>query len=165
MNPEINDFAEKLGLILKDKGLSIVVAESCTGGLLAASITAVSGSSSYFDRGYVTYSNRAKEEDLGVKSETLERFGAVSEEVAYEMALGALKKSKADVGVAITGIAGPTGGSKDKPVGTVCFSLVYLDLFKKTVTMHFEGDRGSVRVQAVVFVLLQLGSMFTLTPD
>ena len=93
MNPELHDLAEKLGLALKDNGLSIVVAESCTGGLLAASITAIPGSSIYFDRGYVTYSNSSKEEDLGVKAETLEKFGAVSEEVAFEMASGALPKS------------------------------------------------------------------------
>lgn len=107
----------------RELGWRIAVAESCTGGLLAAAITEVPGSSDVFDRGFVTYSNRAKMELLGVKSETLEAFGAVSAEVAVEMAVGAAKNANADLAVSITGIAGP-GGSDNKPEGRVCFALV-----------------------------------------
>jgi len=153
MNFELYSLAQEVGLALKDKKLSMVVAESCTGGLLAASLTDVAGSSAYFERGFVTYSDIAKKEDLGVKSATLEKFGAVSEEVAKEMAAGALRNSRAKVALAITGVAGPTGGSKDKPVGMVCFALICLELPVRTVTMHFRGDRNSIRVEAVKFAL------------
>ena len=118
MDTELYNLAKSLGLILKERKLVIVTAESCTGGLLAASITDVPGSSAYFERGFVVYSDIAKQEDLGVKVETLEKFGAVSEQVAEEMVDGALRRSHATVGVAVTGIAGPTGDSKNKPIGT-----------------------------------------------
>ena len=156
MDTERYNLSERVGLVLKEKKMIVVTAESCTGGLLAASITDVPGSSAYFERGFVVYSDVPKQEDLGVKSQTLERFGAVSEQVACEMAEGALRHSHATVGVAITGIAGPTGGSKDKPIGTICFALVCLELSIKAVTMHFDGDRRSIRMQAVKFALESL---------
>lgn len=153
MDTELYSLAKRVGLILKEKKIVIVTAESCTGGLLAASITDIPGSSAYFERGFVVYNNIAKQEDLGVKGQTLEKFGAVSEQVAYEMAEGALRHSHATAGVAITGITGPTGGSENKPIGMVCFALVCLELPIKTVTMRFGGDRRSIRMQAVKFAL------------
>jgi len=110
---------EKLSERLNEKNLKIAVAESCTGGLISHSITNISGSSNYFDRGIVTYSNKSKIELLGVKKESLDKYGAVSKQVAIEMAEGIKKRSKVDIGVSTTGIAGPTGGSDEKPVGTV----------------------------------------------
>lgn len=153
MNLEIYKFAEDLGSALMGKELTVVTAESCTGGLLASCITDVPGSSSYFERGFVTYSNISKREDLGVKSETLEAFGAVSEQVAQEMSKGALKNSNADVAVAVTGIAGPGLDSKNKQVGTVCFAISFLELPTKAVTMRFDGNRCEVKLQAVKFAL------------
>lgn len=127
----------------------LVTAESCTGGMIAVAVTDLSGSSSIFDRGFVTYSNEAKMDSLGVKAETLEKYGAVSEHTAKEMAQGALKNSKATIAISVTGIAGPTGGSDEKPVG-----LVYIGLCKKDKTLLafkniFKGDRSAVRVQTL----------------
>lgn len=156
MDTEIYDFAKKIGLILKAKKLFIVTAESCTGGLLAKSLTDIPGSSEYFDRGFITYSNIAKQEILGVNPGTLEKFGAVSEQVAREMADGAFKNSHAQISVAITGIAGPDGGSENKPVGTVCIALTCLGMPTKTFSIHFYGDRYSVRIQSVKFVLKEI---------
>ncbi|MBU0744217.1 MAG: CinA family protein [Gammaproteobacteria bacterium] len=156
MSLEPCKLAKKTALTLRKKKLTLAVAESCTGGLLAATITAISGSSTYFERGFVVYSNIAKQEILGVKTTTLKKYGAVSEKVAKEMALGTLKHSHADISIAITGIAGPTGASKNKPIGTVCFALSYLELPIKTVTMHFKGQRNLVRTQAVTFALKML---------
>jgi nicotinamide-nucleotide amidase len=153
MNTKIYSFAKKLGLILKKKKLFVVTAESCTGGLLATSITDVPGSSAYFERGFVVYSNAAKKESLGVSSQTIKKIGAVSEMVAMEMAEGALKNSHAQIGIAITGIAGPTGGSKSKPKGMVCFALAYKEVPPKAVTTYFKGSRREVREQAVLFAL------------
>lgn len=152
MNTKSYDLAKSLGLALKKKKLLIVTAESCTGGLLAASITDVPGSSAYFERGFVVYSNVAKQEELGVSGQTLEQFGAVSESVAKEMAEGALKHSHAQVGIAITGVAGPAV-DPEKSIGMVCFALVCLELPVKTVTIHFDGNRQAVREQAVDFAL------------
>ncbi len=153
MNTKIYNLAKKLGLVLKKKKLLITTAESCTGGGLATAITDVSGSSAYFERGFVAYSNTAKEEFLGVKRQTIKRFGVVSEETAKEMAVGALEYSHAEVGISITGIAGPTGGSKNKPKGMVCFALAYKGAQPKTVTTYFKGGRSAVREQAVLFAL------------
>jgi nicotinamide-nucleotide amidase len=114
--------AETLGRIALRQGVLLATAESCTGGLVGAAITAVAGSSQWYDRGFVTYSNAAKAEMLGVPPETIERFGAVSVETAGEMAVGALQASRAQWAVAVTGVAGPSGGSAEKPVGTVCFA-------------------------------------------
>ncbi len=125
-------------------------AESLTGGLIGAFITAVPGSSAWFDRGFLTYSNEAKTELLGVKTETLKNHGAVSPETAAEMAEGALSRSKATAAVSVTGIAGPDGGTPSKPVGTVCFGLMRRSAPKALVfRMVFEGDRGQVRLSTV----------------
>ena len=137
--------AVRLGQALLARGRQVAVAESCTGGLIAAAITDVVGSSGWFDRGFVTYSNEAKVELLGVAPETLAARGAVSEETARQMAAGALARSAADVAVAVTGIAGPGGGSPDKPVGTVCLAWARRGGTPEAVTRHFAGDRSEVR--------------------
>jgi nicotinamide-nucleotide amidase len=130
-----------------------VTAESCTGGWVAQVVTSVAGSSDWFERGFVTYSNDAKREVLGVPAETLKRSGAVSEETAREMAKGALANSKATLALSITGIAGPTGGSAAKPVGTVCFGWARRGAAPLTETRVFAGDREAVRRQSVVHAL------------
>ena len=148
----MNALARKVGDALKARGRRLVTAESCTGGWVAMALTAIAGSSDWFERGYVTYSNEAKQEALGVSADTLRRHGAVSEETAREMAAGALARSHGQVALAITGVAGPTGGSADKPVGTVCFA--WADGSKiLSETRRFEGDRESVRRQSVVHAL------------
>jgi nicotinamide-nucleotide amidase len=141
------------GTRLKARGLKLVTAESCTGGWVAEAVTAIPGSSDWFERGFVTYSNEAKREMLGVRAETLDRTGAVSEETAREMAQGALEASRAQVAVSITGVAGPTGGTATKPVGMVCFGWALAGGAADTTTRHFKGDRGEVRRQSVVFAL------------
>jgi len=141
--------AEELGTALKKRGWMLALAESCTGGWVAQTVTAITGSSAWFDRGFVTYSNAAKMEMLGVSEASLASFGAVSTQTAQEMALGALKHSHADIALAITGIAGPDGGSEEKPVGTVCFALAASGLPLTTITEHFSGSRQQIRVQAV----------------
>ena len=138
--------------LLKQKSLTIAVAESCTGGNLSALLTEESGSSDYFDRGFITYSNQAKIELLGVKKSTLDTYGAVSEQTAMEMVEGVIQNSNADIGVSITGIAGPTGGTNNKPVGTVCFGFCILGKCS-IVTQHFNGERKSVVEQSVKFVI------------
>lgn len=137
---EDKSFEEVIVQSLGVKGLKVALAESCTGGLACHMLTKVSGSSSVVDRGFVTYSNEAKIEMLGVQASSLETFGAVSEEVAQEMAVGALKNSKADIAVSITGIAGPGGGSEHKPVGTVCFAKAS-DQAVESKKLHFPFDR------------------------
>ena len=131
----------------------LAVAESCTGGWLAKTVTDLAGSSQWFERGFITYSNAAKQEMLGVRPKTLLRDGAVSEAVVMEMAAGALIHSQADISVAISGIAGPGGAIPGKPVGTVCFSWALKNHTYHKETKHFEGDREAVRLQAVVFAL------------
>lgn len=148
--------AQRLGKMLSDRGLMLASAESCTGGLFSATITDIAGSSQWFDRGFVTYSNAAKVEQLGVGSDTLDRFGAVSEETAMEMAAGALAASQAQFGVSTTGIAGPGGEVPGKPVGMVCFGFaqrVGQGITTRAVTKVFEGDRAQVRLAAVTFAL------------
>jgi len=144
---------QKVSKFLKKNNLKVVTAESCTGGWVAKVLTDLPGSSAYFDRGFVTYSNQAKQEMLGVSEETLDTHGAVSEQVVAEMVSGALKKSSADVAIAISGIAGPTGGSKEKPVGTVCFAWQFKGEKAHTQTMLFDGERDSIRKQSVEFIL------------
>jgi len=144
--------AKQLGKRLKAAGEMLVTAESCTGGWVAQAVTSISGSSDWFERGFVTYSNAAKQELLGVKGKTLRKHGAVSEETAREMARGALRRSKGSVAVSVTGVAGPSGGSKAKPVGMVCFAWVYGKTLKSE-TRRFSGDRGSVRRKSVVHAL------------
>ena len=141
--------AESLGRKLQEKGARLVTAESCTGGWAAQAVTAIAGSSAWFERGFVTYSDEAKAELLGVRRETLERHGAVSEETAREMALGALARSRGSVALAITGIAGPGGGSAAKPVGTVCFAWAARGGALRSETRLFSGDREAVRRQSV----------------
>lgn len=141
--------SESLGHCLRDRGEWLTTAESCTGGWVAQSITAIAGSSAWFDRGFVTYSNGAKQDMLGVPKSTLNRHGAVSEATARAMAQGAIAHSRADWALAITGVAGPTGGSAEKPVGTVCFAWAQRDAGCEAQTCRFAGDRASVREQAV----------------
>jgi len=145
--------AKKVGERLKSKNELLVTAESCTGGWVSQAVTAVAGSSDWFERGFVTYSNAAKQELLGVQDSTLEKHGAVSEETAREMAEGALRHSKGTVALSITGVAGPTGGSREKPVGTVCFAWAAKGRAPRTETRHFAGDRENVRRQSVVHAL------------
>jgi nicotinamide-nucleotide amidase len=133
----------------KSNDLTLVTAESCTGGGLAYWITSVPGSSAWLERGFVTYSQAAKQQLLGVKIETLKNFGSVSEETAREMAEGALKQSEADISIAITGIAGPDGGSVNKPVGTVWFGLAKRDFQTTAWVEIFSGDRQAIRLQAI----------------
>jgi nicotinamide-nucleotide amidase len=148
----VKELAQKVGAALKARSLLLVTAESCTGGWVAMEVTAIAGSSEWFERGYVTYSNAAKREELGVAEETLKRHGAVSEETAREMAAGALKNARGQVALAITGVAGPTGGSRDKPVGTVCFAWAHGSKISSE-TRRFDGDRESVRRQSVLRAL------------
>jgi len=155
-NIELTALAAELGLTLKAKGLMLAMAESCTGGMVAQAITSVAGSSEWFDRGFVTYSNAAKIDMLGVSSETLERFGAVSEQTASEMALGALMNSASQIAGSITGIAGPDGGTKAKPVGMVCFALASHNSPVSTNTQLFHGNREQIRQQATIFMMAEL---------
>jgi nicotinamide-nucleotide amidase len=144
--------AAALGTQMKASGEVLATAESCTGGWVSQAVTAIAGSSDWFDRGFVTYSNAAKRELLGVQADTLAQHGAVSEQTAREMALGALARSKASVALSITGVAGPTGGSAEKPVGTVCFAWARQDLVRSE-SRHFTGDRQAVRRQSVIHAL------------
>ena len=144
--------ARKLGERLKAAGAKLVTAESCTGGWAAQVATSVAGSSDWFERGFVTYSNDAKRELLGVREETLEKHGAVSEETAREMARGALSRGRGTVALAVTGVAGPGGGSAAKPVGTVCFAWAS-QRSVSSETRQLTGDRESVRRQSVVRAL------------
>ncbi|MDO6583326.1 nicotinamide-nucleotide amidase [Photobacterium sp. 2_MG-2023] len=139
----------QLGQALKIQQWLATTAESCTGGGVSAAITDIAGSSAWFDRAFITYSNEAKQEMLGVKPETLTQYGAVSEPVVQEMAKGALAHSLASISVAISGIAGPDGGTPDKPVGTVCFAWADTTDWLVAETCHFSGDRQAVRAQAV----------------
>ena len=152
--------ARVLGEKLKQKEWLIAVAESCTGGGLAQAITSVPGSSNWFERGFVTYSNYSKQELLGVDSEILYECGAVSKEVAQEMSQGALRHSLAHITAAITGVAGPDGGSEEKPVGLVWFSFAGKNFATVTKKQNFSGDRAAVREQAVEFALQELISLF-----
>ena len=153
MTDALTTLAALAGSRLKARGLKLATADSCTGGWVAQAVTTISGSSDWFERGFVTYSNEAKQEMLGVRAETLERTGAVSEETALEMARGALRASHAQVAVSITGVAGPTGGTAAKPVGMVCFGWALAGGTADTVTKHFPGDREQVRRQSVIFAL------------
>ncbi|HVO04818.1 MAG TPA: CinA family protein [Candidatus Cybelea sp.] len=138
--------------------LKIATAESCTGGLVAGTLTAIAGSSDVYDRGWITYSNEAKREQLGVSEALLEAHGAVSGEVAEAMAKGALHRSTADVAVSVTGIAGPGGGSPEKPVGLVFIGLARKDGWSQVERCQFDGDRDAVRAQTVTRALTHLYS-------
>lgn len=141
-------------LMLKN-GWMLATAESCTGGLIAGACTSLAGSSSWFERGFVTYSNEAKAESLGVDPALIAEHGAVSEKVARAMAFGAVRHSRARVGVAVTGIAGPTGGSPDKPVGLVWFGF-QVDGLLSSESRVFPGDRAAVRTATVLHALQRL---------
>ncbi len=145
----MNDLVPRIAERLSARGVLLATAESCTGGWAAQALTALAGSSNWFERGFVSYSNAAKQEMLGVRAETLARYGAVSEEAAREMALGALSRSRASVALAITGIAGPGGGTRGKPVGMVCFAWALKGGAPRSETRHFAGDREAVRRQSV----------------
>jgi nicotinamide-nucleotide amidase len=150
------ELAKALGTALKAHGLMLALAESCTGGMVAQAVTSVAGSSAWFERGFVTYSNAAKIEMLGISLQTLEKQGAVSEQTAIEMALGALKHSHAQIAGSITGIAGPDGGTVEKPVGTVCFAWAGLNMPTSAITRHFEGNREEIRQQATITIMTVL---------
>ena len=153
---ELASLAKALGDRLRSKRLKLAVAESCTGGWIAKSVTDVAGSSQWFDRGFVVYSNRAKTDLLGVAAQSLLQFGAVSEQVAGEMAQGALAHSHGDLALAVTGIAGPDGGAADKPVGLVWLATMRRGGQVKTSEHRFTGDRDAVRRQAVAAGLQRL---------
>ena len=153
MDHELFTLAQIVGQALQAQQKKLVTAESCTGGWIAQALTDVPGSSLWFDRGFVTYSNAAKIQMLAVKPETLERYGAVSAETVIEMALGALRHSDADVAIAVTGIAGPSGGSEQKPVGTVFIAWATKDLGYKVIQESLGGDRQAIRRQTVVLAL------------
>jgi nicotinamide-nucleotide amidase len=155
---------DALGGQLRALGLTVVTAESCTGGLVARALTETGGASVWFDRGFVTYANEAKTDALGVGPDTLRAHGAVSEPVAREMALGALRRSRAQLAIAVTGIAGPTGGVPGKPVGTVCFAWAWVapgdDPATPTLaseTRHLDGDRAQVRRLAALHAIESAG--------
>lgn len=146
----LENLSAKLGALLQKKNMFFTSAESCTGGLLSQSIVSVPGSSGWFGCSFVTYSNISKHKILGVSKDSLKRFGAVSEEVVTEMVDGAVAESRADLGVAISGIAGPGGGSPDRPVGTVCIAWKLKDKQAVRSTFLFEGNRNEVRYATVV---------------
>ncbi len=155
MDQNAYQLAQKLGQLLLQKQWILATAESCTGGLIAASITDIAGSSNWFDRGLVTYSNQAKMDLLNVPEKLLNQHGAVSEQVAAAMAKGALANSLANVSIATTGIAGPGGGSAEKPVGLVWFGFALPDNSIKTDSQLFKGDRAQIRQQALLYALIQ----------
>jgi nicotinamide-nucleotide amidase len=149
----MDEHARQVGYALKSHGMLLVTAESCTGGGVAHAITEVVGSSSWFERGFITYSNLSKQQMLGVSEATLQRHGAVSEATVREMAAGALSNSVAQVALAVSGIAGPDGGSAEKPVGTVWFAWGIKSGETHSQRHHIEGDRAEVRAQAVNIAL------------
>jgi nicotinamide-nucleotide amidase len=149
MDTHLYDLAERVGLALHGAGSVLATAESCTGGWVGQAVTMIPGSSAWYDRGFIVYTNIAKREMLGVPDDTLERYGAVSEPTVREMARGALGRSRAQIALAVSGIAGPGGGTPEKPVGTVCLAWVRADGTVRTESHRFEGDRDCVRRQSV----------------
>ncbi len=156
MDAQLETLSRLVGDHLAARGWRLATAESCTGGWVAEVVTATAGSSGWFDSGFITYSNDAKCALLGVSPMTLARHGAVSEPTTASMVRGTLERSEADVALSISGIAGPGGGSADKPVGTVCFGWGRTGESPQTATCRFDGDREAVRRQAVVFALTEL---------
>ena len=155
---EILAAAQALADSLAQQRLLLTTAESCTGGGIAETLTGIAGASAWFDRGFVTYSNEAKLSMLGVAQSTLDRFGAVSEATALEMARGAISHSGAHVSVAVTGIAGPDGGTPDKPVGTVWIAWGQKLGYAEARRFQFDGDRNAVRQQAILEAILGLNA-------
>ena len=160
----IQDTCVQLASALIKRNLRIALAESCTGGLVCQQLTNIPGSSIWFDRGFITYSNESKIELLKVKETTLTEFGAVSKEIASEMALGTLDASHADIALSITGIAGPSGGSIDKPVGTVFFAIAYQNKVVFNASKIFPGSRENIRESSCLFALNQVLAL-TLNPQ
>jgi len=156
MDTQLNTLSREVGDWLLAHKAKLACAESCTGGWVAEVVTATAGSSAWFDCGFVTYSNEAKQDLLGVSPTTLERCGAVSEETVCEMIAGTLAHSRADLALAISGVAGPGGGSAAKPVGMVCFAWGERTGGIRSETRHFAGDREAVRRQAVIHALREL---------
>jgi nicotinamide-nucleotide amidase len=165
MDTDLVRLADLLGHDLKQAGRSLATAESCTGGWLGEVLTSIPGSSLWYERGFISYSNMAKREMLGVKTEVLTRHGAVSEATARAMAEGALAASHADLTVAITGIAGPAGGTPEKPVGTVCFAWAARKVATRSTTRHFSGDRAAVRRAAVEAALEGVRELLKALPN
>lgn len=166
MTNALLELSADLGQALQKKGCQLALAESCTGGMIAQSVTAIAGSSAWFDRGFVTYSNAAKTDMLAVPEALIAEYGAVSEPVAEAMAQGALTNSTATLSGAVTGVAGPGGGSPQKPVGTVCFAWAVRGQegqadFMRIETRHFDGDRTQVREQAASYLLAGLLQLAT----
>lgn len=153
MDRSLEQLVKQLGEMLKTREWKLVTAESCTGGGLAYTLTHFSGSSFWYDGGFVTYSNDSKEKLLGVKSATLNYYGAVSEQTAREMAEGALKNSQAQVSIAITGIAGPEGGSKEKPIGTIWIACAGVNFNTQTYSTILSGTRSAIREQTIKLAL------------
>ena len=153
MDKELDTLSREAGNWLARHGWKLATAESCTGGWIAEVVTATAGSSSWFDCGFVTYSNEAKQALLGVSASTLATSGAVSDEIVREMVSGCLERSRADIALAVSGIAGPGGGSAAKPVGLVCFAWGRRGCPPLAETRRFDGDREEIRRQAVVFAL------------
>ena len=163
MSEDIFEQAVHLLQVCRDKGIQMVTAESCTGGLVAGALTEVPGSSDVVERGFVTYSNEAKSEMLGVPAELIKAHGAVSEPVARAMAEGAVARSRAQASVAVTGVAGPSGGSVEKPVGTVWFGWS-VDGRTRTERRRFDGDRAAVRAATVHYALQTLVELLRAPP-
>jgi nicotinamide-nucleotide amidase len=153
LDQPLYDLAAEVGRAMKARGWMLASAESCTGGWIGQCVTMVSGSSEWFERGFITYTNIAKIEMLGVRQATLQAHGAVSEPTVQEMARGALERSHAQVAVAVSGVAGPAGGSAEKPVGMVCVGWAVRDGAERVTTLQLAGDRDAVRRQSVVAAL------------
>lgn len=151
----LSEITQQLAQTLLEQKRLVVTAESCTGGGVAYAFTELAGSSAWFERGFVTYSNEAKIEDIGVPAKTVEQYGAVSEQTVRAMVVGALENSLADVAIAVSGIAGPSGGSKNKPVGTVWFAWGNKEI-QQTACCLFSGNRQQVREQAIEYVIKSL---------
>ena len=147
--------AKKLTELLISKSMTIAVAESCTGGSLSSSLTSIPGASNYFNCGFITYSNESKINMLNVNPQSIELFGAVSEKVANEMAMGAGQNSKSNLAISVTGIAGPSGGTPEKPVGMVCFGF-YVNGNVSTTTQFFSGVRSEIVAESIAFALSEL---------
>lgn len=156
MDTELAALSRRVGDALSARGWLLATAESCTGGWIAETVTATAGSSAWFDRGFITYSNAAKHDMLGVAGATLAAHGAVSAATVGEMAAGALRHSQADIAIAVSGVAGPGGGSPEKPVGMVCLAWALRDAPVITLTCHFDGDREAVRRQTVLKALQEI---------
>jgi len=157
---DLTQLAQRLGAVLEHHGACLTTAESCTGGWVAQCVTAVAGSSGWFECGYVTYSNRSKQHTLKVRPQTLAQYGAVSEATVAAMAAGALVQSGADCAVAVSGIAGPGGGSAEKPVGTVCFAWQRRGGRCVVRTEHLDGGRRAIRCRSVAIALTGLLELY-----